>query len=139
MWYLPFEVFTIKNVTSAMTVELLCTLFSHTGLPEQLVSDNGTQFTLEEFQSFVKINGIRHTTSVPYHPATNGFAVHFVQSLKQSLKAMGGEKLPLQEKIANFLLAYRNATHATTGQSPATLFKARSFCLCLDFLKPDLR
>lgn len=133
------EVFPIKNATSTMTVELLRTLFSRTGLPEQLVSDNGTQFTSEEFQSFVKSNGIRHTTSVPYHPATNGLAERFVQSLKQSLKAMGKEKVSLQEKIANFLLAYRNAAHATTGQSPATLFMGRSLRTRLDLLKPDLR
>lgn len=89
------EVFPVKNATSTMTVELLRTLFSRTGLPEQLVSDNGTQFTSEEFQSFVKGNVIKHTTSVPFHPATNGLAERSIQSLKQSLKAMGGEKVPL--------------------------------------------
>lgn len=51
---------------------------------------------------------------------------------------MGGEKVPLQEKIANFLLAYRNSAHATTGQSPATLFMGRSLRSRLDILKPDL-
>lgn len=51
------EVFLVKNATSTKTVKLLRTLFSRTGLPEQLVSDNGTQFTSEEFQAFVKGNG----------------------------------------------------------------------------------
>lgn len=105
------EVFLVKNVMSTKTVELLCTLFSRIGLPEHLVSDNGTQFTSEEFQSFVKGNGIKHTTSAPYHPATNSLAERFIQSLKQSLKAMEGERVTLQEKIANFLLAYRNSAH----------------------------
>ncbi len=132
------EVFPVKNDTSTMTVELLHTLFSRTGFPEQMVSDYGTQFTSEEFQSFVKGNGIRHTTSVPYNPAMNGLAKRFIESLKQSLKAMGGEKVPLQEKIANFLLAYTNSEHAITGQSPATLFMGRSLRSRLDLLNPDV-
>lgn len=82
---------------------------------------------------------VKHTTSAPYHPAMNGLAERFIQSLKQSLKATGGERVPLQEKIANFLLAYRNSAHLTTGQSPATLFMGISLSSCLDLLKPDLQ
>ncbi|XP_051785433.1 uncharacterized protein K02A2.6-like [Erpetoichthys calabaricus] len=83
-------------------------------LPEQLVSDNGTQFTSAEFQAFVKKNGIKHITSVPYHPATNGLAECFIQSFKLSMKAMEKEKESLHMKIASFLLAYRNTAHSTT-------------------------
>ncbi len=79
--------------------------------------------------------GILH---IPYNPAMNGLAKRFIQSLKQSLKAMGGEKVPLQEKIANFLLAYTNSEHAITGQSPATLFMGRSLRSRLDLLNPDV-
>ncbi len=35
-------------------------------IPEQLVTDNGSQFIAEEFELFTKHNGIR---SAPYHPA----------------------------------------------------------------------
>lgn len=38
------EVFPVKHAMSTKTVDLLRTLFSRTGLPEQLVSDNGSQF-----------------------------------------------------------------------------------------------
>lgn len=36
------------------------------------IIDNGSQFTSEEFQSFIKRNGIKHITTMPFHPATNG-------------------------------------------------------------------
>lgn len=133
------EVFIVKNATSTKTVEVLRTLFARTGLPERLVSDNGCQFTSEEFQSFIRRNGIRHTTSVPYHPATNGLAERFVQSFKQSMKTMSNSHMSLQEKMAKFLHAYRNADHATTGQAPAVLFMGRRLRSRLDLLKPDLR
>ena len=51
------------------------------------MTDNGPQFTAEEFDIFTKRNGIKHVKSAPYHPASNGLAERFIQSLKQSLKA----------------------------------------------------
>jgi transposase InsO family protein len=63
-------------------VEALRTVSARNGLPEQLVSDNGPQFTAAEFQLFLKKNGVKHITSAPYHPATNGLAERFIQTLK---------------------------------------------------------
>ena len=68
------EVIPVSSTTSSSTMEVLRDLFARFGIPEQIVSDNGTQFVSDEFQAFVKFNGIRHITSAPYHPATNGLA-----------------------------------------------------------------
>ncbi|KXJ07253.1 Uncharacterized protein K02A2.6 [Exaiptasia diaphana] len=68
------EVIPMKSTTSSKTIEVLRNLFARFGIPEQLVSDNGPQFVSDEFQTFMKSNGIRHITSAPYHPATNGLA-----------------------------------------------------------------
>lgn len=133
------EVFVMNSTTSAHTIDVLRCLFARTGVPEQLVSDNGPQFTAEEFQTFLKKNGIRHITSAPYHPSTNGLAERFVQTLKQALRAMTGENGTLQQKLAKFLFAYRNATHATTNQTPAMLFLGRNLRSRLDLLKPNVR
>ena len=61
-------------------------VFSTHGLPEVIVSVNGTAFTSEEFAAFVHRNGIKHLTSAPYHPASNGLAERAVQTLKKALK-----------------------------------------------------
>ncbi|XP_033107793.1 uncharacterized protein K02A2.6-like [Anneissia japonica] len=52
---------------------------------------------------------------------------------------MEGEEGSITAKLANFLLAYRNAPHCTTGQPPAVLFMGRNIRSRLDILKPDLR
>ena len=115
------EVVSTKSSDSAHTIEILRSIFARNGVPEHLVSDNGPQFTSDEFQTFLKRNGIKHITSAPYHPSTNGLAERFVQSFKQALKSMTEEKGSTAAKLANFLFAYRNAPHSTTGQSPATV------------------
>ncbi|XP_057202332.1 uncharacterized protein K02A2.6 [Triplophysa rosa] len=107
------EVFNMTTTTASQTIAVLRDLFARTGVPEQLVSDNVPQFVAEEFQMFLRNNGVRHVTSAPYHPATNGLAERFVQSLKNALRAMTNERITLSQKLHNFLFAYRNAKHTS--------------------------
>ena len=72
----------MTTTTAARTVDELRELFPTHGLPEQLVSDDGTQFTTDEFRAFVKTSGIKHVKSAPYYPAPNGIAERFVQTFK---------------------------------------------------------
>ena len=81
------EVVSVSSTTSSSTIEVLSDLFARFGIPEQIVSDNGAQFVSEEFQAFVRSNGILHLTSAPYHPATNGLAERAVQTFKQALRS----------------------------------------------------
>ncbi|GAA6089209.1 uncharacterized protein K02A2.6-like, partial [Tachysurus ichikawai] len=133
------EVVPMKTTTSENTVSVLRTIFSRNRLPEQICTDNGRQFVSDEFQKFMKLNGVKHITSAPYHPATNGLAERFVQTFKKAIKAMDNDSISLQHKIDNFLFMYRNATHATTGQAPAMMFLKRNLRSRFDLIKPNVR
>lgn len=76
------EVKLVKTATSTITIEHLRNIFATHGLPEMLVTDNASYFTSVEFQDFMKLNGVRHVTLAPYHPATNGLAEGAVQTVK---------------------------------------------------------
>jgi transposase InsO family protein len=80
----------MKSISAERTNEELRSIFSHFGLPTQLISDNGHQLVSEEFCSFMEANGIQHFKSAPYHPAKNGLAERFVQTMKQALKSSQG-------------------------------------------------
>ena len=81
------EVKLMNSTTSQRTIAVLRDLFSSYGLPpEEVVSDNGPQFVSHEFSNFMKMNGIKHTLTPPYHPASNGAAERSVQILKQALR-----------------------------------------------------
>ncbi|GFR96761.1 polyprotein [Elysia marginata] len=115
------EIIPTTMSTTSTTVNILGTIFARFGIPEQVVSDNGPQFTSEEFKTFMYTNNIRHVRSAPYHPATNGIAERMVQSFKNAMKAAKHDKGTIHVKLARFLLAYRNAPYSTTGVTPATL------------------
>ncbi|XP_054287992.1 uncharacterized protein K02A2.6-like [Macrosteles quadrilineatus] len=138
------EIFHMKSTTSAKVIEKLRTCFAAYGLPNTVVTDGGTQFTSQEFNDFLKFNGIRHLVSPPYHPASNGLAERMVQTtkdvfLKQLLEdSKTTLNRTLQHRLDSFLFAYRNTPHSTTGMTPAEMFLKTIPRTPLSLLKPHL-
>ena len=131
------EVVEMGTTSAAKTIEVLRQIFAAYGLPEQLVSDNGSQFTSEEFAKFTKANGIKHICITPYHPSSNGLAERFVQTFKRAMKTGEHDCKSFQHRLSNFLLTYRSAPHATTNQTPCSLFLKREVRTRFDLMRPD--
>ena len=87
----------------------------------------------DEMKLFLEKNKVKHMTSVPHTPTSNGQAERAVQTAKNSLLKMKG---PLEERILKFLMTYRNTTSSTTGMCPAELMLGRKIRTALDTLKP---
>ena len=131
------KVFSMNNSTSSATIEKLRTTFATHGLPEKLVSDNGSCFTSEEFERFLSKNGIKHVKTAPYHPAANGLAERAVQTFKEGMKKLKEESI--ETKVSRFLFQYRITPQTTTGITPAELLMGRKPLSRLDLLNPDLK
>lgn len=103
-----------------------------------IVSDNGRQFTSEEFLQFVKANRIQHIFTAPGHPATNGQAENFVKTFKKSIYANLKDEKPdnFDTMISRFLIDYRNTKHCATGESPAKIMFGRELKTRFSLLKP---
>ncbi|XP_034561964.1 uncharacterized protein K02A2.6 [Notolabrus celidotus] len=130
------EVAIMRSTTTEKTIEKLGEMFSRFGSPAQLVSDNGPQLVSQEMTTFLQANGVQHIRSAPYHPATNGLAERFVQTLKHALKTSRGQGT-LHQRLHQFLLTYRTSPHATTKTSPASLMLKRELRTTFDLLKPS--
>ena len=72
--------------------------FSQFGIPKQLVSDNGIQFTSTELKSFIEKTGINHIRTAIYHQGSNGQVERYVQTIKQALRAEKQSKKRIDEK-----------------------------------------
>ncbi|KAL5484391.1 hypothetical protein EMCRGX_G020882 [Ephydatia muelleri] len=129
------EVGIVASPSSQQAVKFLRSVFSTHGLPDILVSDNGSAFSSSEFEEFVKRNGFRHIRVAPYHPASNGAAERAVQTLKEYLSKTRGD---LETRLSRFLFQYRLTPHTSTGSSPAELLFGRRPKSHLDFIHPDL-
>jgi len=110
------EIALLDQLTSATVINHMKSMFARHGVPELVVSDNGTQYSSEEFDMFAKTYGFTHITSSPKHPQGNGAAERAVQTIKSLLKK---EKDPYLA-----LMAYRSSP-LENGSSPAELLMGR--------------
>ena len=86
-------------------------------------------------------NGIRHVTSAPYHPSTNGSTERAVQSFKSAMRKMNSSPSTdsLRTRLNRFLFAYRTTPQTTTETSPAELLMNRKPATKLSLIKPNFQ
>ncbi|KAL3107343.1 hypothetical protein niasHT_014707 [Heterodera trifolii] len=80
------EVYQMSSITAKSTVFTIRSIIQRLGIPEEIVSDNGTQFKSAEFAAFCQEFGIKHTFSPPFHPQSNGQVERFVDIFKRAMK-----------------------------------------------------
>lgn len=123
----------MQSTTSTATIQCLRDTFVRYGLPERIISDNAPS---AEFSYFLKQNGIKHTTSAPYHPVSNGLAERAVKIFKDGMKKM--TEGSLRQKLARFLFNCRITPQSTTGVNPSELLMNQKLRSVLDLLNPNL-
>ena len=131
------EVETVNTASTQNTIEHLHSMFSRFGLPQVMVTDNGTCFTSYEFKEFARLNHICHLTTAPYHPSSNGLAERAVQTFKLGMKKQTNGTI--QTKLSRFLFHYRLAPNATTGVPLAELMLKCCPRSHLDLILPNLK
>ena len=85
----------LVDMSSASTIDLLKSYFRRHGIPLKLRTDNGPQYSSQEFTEFCKAYGIEHHTSSPYHPQSNGSAERAVQTIKRLWRKCSDKHLSL--------------------------------------------
>ena len=109
----------VAHLTQATASEIVAhtkSIFARHGIPETVISDNGPQYTSEQYSEFAKSYHFHHVTSSPYYPQSNGEAERAVGTIKALLKKNNDPYLAL--------LAYR-PTPLEIGYSPAELLMNR--------------
>ena len=129
----------VNAATSRITIECLRTLFATHGIPEVVVSDNGTAFTSAEFSQSMTENGIRHVKIALHHPSSNSLAERAVKTFKEGMKkCISSSSESIECCLARVLFQYRITPHSTTGISPSELLFGQRIRSHLDFIQPDL-
>ena len=96
--------------------------FSRVGIPDEILTDQGTNFTSRLMQQFHTQLGITALKTTPYHPQTDGLVEQFNQTLKWMLQKFVADTGKDWHRWLPFLLfAYREVPQASTGYSPFEL------------------
>lgn len=130
------EVCKMQSTTAKVVIGKVREIWARFGIPRQLVSDNGPPFSSDEFNTFLKSNGVEHVFSAPYHPASNGLAENAVKICKRVIKKAEAQKLDIDMALQRYLLVYRTTEHSTTKESPSQILQGRTLRTRFDRLKP---
>ena len=115
------EISELQDTTSTSVIQALKEQFSRHGIPDTVISDNGSQFSSQEFHEFTLSLEVNHVTSPPHHPKSNGKAESSVNIVKQLFKK---EEHDRQDPWLA-LLAYHNTPTEGVGASPAQRLMSR--------------
>ena len=118
-----FELDHLRSLSSVCVIRKSKAHFARHGIPEQLVTDNSSQFTSRNFLKFSRDWDFAYLTSSPHHSQGNGKAESVVKEAKKILRkcrASGSDAF-----LA--LLGHRNTPPTSIQVSPVQrLFNRRT-------------
>ncbi|XP_048236731.1 uncharacterized protein K02A2.6-like [Haliotis rufescens] len=78
-----FEVCKLPSTKSTTVINALKDVFARHGIPDKVISDNGPQYSSQDFAQFAEKWDFVHETSSPRYPQSNGLAEKTVQTIKR--------------------------------------------------------
>ena len=105
-----------EDITAANVISVTKAHFARYGIPDIFLSDNGPQYTSQEFSNFAKTYGFKLITRSPYYARATGKAEAAVKEAKKMLK---------KSDLCTGLLEHRNTLPQGMSYSPAQRFLCR--------------
>jgi hypothetical protein len=135
----------IVPVTDKKATTIATALFenwiTNFGCPKRLISDNGGEFTAEEFEkSLIQLLKIKHHRTTSYHPRCNGQVERFNRVMADMLAKRLEGKLQIEwdQYLSAIQLEYNITKHSVTREAPYYLMFGQEPRLPMDELLEDL-
>ena len=86
------EAVALRNTDAESVAEELVKLFARVGIPMEILTDQGTNFTSQLLAEVYKLLHVKGLRTSPYHPQTDGLVERFNQTLKEMLRKTASEE-----------------------------------------------
>jgi len=130
-----FEAVPLRSTTAAdCAAALFFAWISRFGVPAQITSDRGVQFTSALWSSLCERLHIQHSLTTAYHPESNGMLERIHRRLKDALRARATGPSWVAD-LPWVLLHLRAAPREDTGLSPAEALYGSPLVLPGQFLE----
>ena len=115
------EVAALPDLSAESLINQMKRIFSTHGTPAVLLTDNGSNYSSQEFTDFMASWETYHVTSSPHHPKSNGKAESAVKIMKTIISRAKKEGTDMWKAI----LEWRNAPTPGMTSSPAQRLMSR--------------
>ena len=82
----------MTSIETVDVAEALVSIFAGVGIPREILSDRGSQFTSDLMKEITRLLSIKQLTTTPCHAMCNGLVDKFNGTLKSMLKRMTHER-----------------------------------------------
>ena len=124
----------LRTITAKVVAQGMCEIFARTGIPLQLISDQGSQFVGKVVSQLCRNLHICRIQTTPYHPEGNGVVERMHGTLGAMLTKAASEGLDWVGQVPFALFALRAAPNRDTAFSPFELVYGRQVRTPLDIL-----
>ena len=119
------EAIPLKKIDAETTCGALMEIFARFGVPEEILTDNGSNFTAGLTEELLRRLKCHHVRSSPYHPQSNGMLERVHHVLKGTLEKLRQGDPQWDIWLPDVLMALRTVPHSATGFSPFELLFGR--------------
>ena len=121
------EAIPMKGIDTIECAEELVNIFSRIGIPQEILSDRGSQFVSDLMREISRLLSVRQLQTTPYHAQCNGLVERWNGTLRRMIQKMAAEKPSDWDRyIPALLFSYREVAQASLGFSPFELVYGRS-------------
>ena len=121
------EAVALPGIETESVAEALVEMFSRVGIPDEMLTDCGSQFTAEGMKEVSRLLSRQQITTTPYHPICNGLIERFHMTLKHMLHRMCAERpMGWDKYLPALLFAIKEVPQESLGFSPFELFSGRN-------------
>ncbi|KAL4147920.1 hypothetical protein QTP88_002247 [Uroleucon formosanum] len=107
------------------------------GMPQNLISDQGTEFLNRIFSETCKLIGVKRINTSPYHPQANGALERSHRKLGEYLRHyVDADQQNWDTYIPYAMFVYNSSEHQPTGKQPYTLLYGRTLQVPTSLTKP---
>lgn len=124
----------VEMTAASCAIALIDGWISRFGVPLQITSDQGRQFTSSLFSELCKFLGVKHSMTTSYHPQSNGIIERFHRTLKAAINC--SDSTNWTARLPIILLGLRSTIKEDIGRSPAELVYGTVLRLPADMLLP---
>lgn len=114
------QAYPIDGSNAVNILNALLIFITHHGIPQMMVSDNGTEFKNGLMQEFVDTHKIAIHYITPENPQSNGMIERFHSTIIEHLRVLKGKKkiFNVKEAMPYAILGYNHSVHSATKQRP---------------------
>lgn len=116
------QCYPITSCNSVEVADKLLSFFSHHGIPQTIVADNGCEFNNGLVKELTELHKIKMHWISTQHPPSNGLAERFHSTIIEHIRIFNNrdefKTETIESKVKYAVIAYNNSIHSVTKLTP---------------------